>query len=133
MTIQFSDDVANGMLDSIESTIGTAPTMEIRSGSPPANCAASSTGTVLATLTLPSDWMAAAATRSKSKSGTWQDASADATGTAGYYRILVSGVCKIQGTCTGIGGGGDMIIDNPSLVATQQFTVVTYTITAPNP
>lgn len=60
MAIQFSTGVRNARLDAIETTIGTAPVMRILSGSMPANCAAAETGTIIAELTLPSDWMAAA-------------------------------------------------------------------------
>lgn len=133
MPIQFSVSVRNARLDTVESTIGTAPTLEIRSGSAPANCAAADTGTVLATLTLPSDWMAAAASGAKSILGTWQDLSADATGTAGHFRIKASSVCHIQGTCSGTGGGGDMEISpNASLTLGQSFTVNTFTLTDGN-
>ena len=85
MTVQLSTTVRNARLDQIESTIGTSPILRIRTGSAPANCGAADSGTVLAALTLPSDWMAAAASGSKAKSGTWQDTSADATGTAAHF------------------------------------------------
>lgn len=134
MGLQFSVDVRNGELDSIETTIGTTPIMEIRTGAQPANCAAADAGSVLATINLPSDWMAAAASGAKAKSGTWQDASADATGTAGHFRVKDSGgtTCHIQGSCSMAGGGGNLIIDNTSLVAGQQFTVTGFTLTAGN-
>jgi hypothetical protein len=90
MAIQYSDDVRDAKLDAIETEISTSPIMRIRTNSPPADCATADTGTVLATLTLPSDWMAAASGGTKAKSGTWQDASADANGTAGHFRIYVS-------------------------------------------
>ena len=48
------------MTVAIETTIGTAPVLKIRSGSAPADVATADSGTVLATLTLPSDWAAAA-------------------------------------------------------------------------
>lgn len=131
MTQQFSTTVRNAWLDTYESTIGTAPTLEIRSGSPPANCAASDSGTVLATLTLPSDWMAAASSGSKAKSGTWQDTSADATGTAAHFRIKQSTTCHHQGTVTATGGGGDMTVDNVSFASGQAFTITAFTLTAP--
>jgi hypothetical protein len=133
MAIQFSVTVRNARLDTVESTIGTAPTLEIRTGSPPANCAASDTGTVVATLTLPSDWMAAAASGAKAITGTWQDLSADATGTAGHFRIKLSGTTHIQGTCSATGGGGDMEISpNASVTLGQSFTVNTFTLTDGN-
>ena len=134
MTLQYSTGVRNAKLDQIETTIGTAPILRIRTGSVPAACATADSGTVLATVTLPSDWMAAASSGAKAKSGTWQDTSADATGTAGHFRIYDSGdtTCHIQGTVTITGGGGDMTVDNTSFATGQSFTVSTFTITAGN-
>jgi hypothetical protein len=134
MAIQHSVSVRNARLDAIETTIGTAPILRLRSGAKPANCAASRTGTVLASLTLPSDWLAAASSGTKSKSGTWQDLSADASGTAGHYEIVDSGgtVCHEQGTVTATGGGGDMELDNTVIAAGQSITVTTYGLTEGN-
>lgn len=134
MSLQYSVSVRNAQLDAVESTIGTSAIMEIRSGAAPANCAAADSGTVLATLNLPSDWMAAASAGSKAKSGTWQDSSADANGTAGHFRIKDSGgtTCHIQGTVTATGGGGDLQVDNTSFASGQSFTISTFTITAGN-
>ena len=133
MTLQYSTDIRNAQLDAIETILGTSPILEIRTGAPPANVAAADTGTVLATLTLPSDWMAAAASGSKAMSGTWEDTSADATGTAGHFRLKTSGaVAKMQGTVTATGGGGDMTVDNTSFAAGQQFAVTSFAITAGN-
>ena len=97
MGIQYSVAVNNARLDSIETTAGASPTLEIRSGVAPANAAAADTGTVLATLALPADWMGAAAAGSKAKSGTWQDLTADATGLGGHFRIKQGATCHIQG------------------------------------
>lgn len=134
MAIQYSTGVRNAKLDAIETTISTAPIMRIRTGSPPASCATADSGTVLATLTLPSDWMTAASGGSKAKSGTWQDASADAAGTAGHFRIYNSGdtTCHMQGTVSATGGGGDMTVDNAVFASGQQFTVTTFSITDNN-
>lgn len=131
MALQYSTAVRNALLDAMETATGTGPTLTIRTGAPPANCAAARSGTVLATIVLPSDWMAAASAGAKAiAGGPWQDASADATGTAGHFSIDQGATCHFQGTCTGIGGGGDMIIDNPALVATQAFQVNSFTLTA---
>ncbi len=134
MALQLSVSVRNARLDAIETTIGTAPLLRIRSGAAPANCAASRTGTVLATLTLPSDWMAAASGGTKALSGTWQDTSADATGTAGHFEIMDSGgtVCHMQGTVTATGGGGDLTVDNTSFASGQSFSVTSFTLTDGN-
>ena len=122
------------MLDAIESTIGTAAVLKIRTGAAPANVATADSGTVLATLSLPSDWMAAASGGSKALSGSWTDASADATGTAAHFRIYASDgtTAHLQGTVTATGGGGDMTVDSTSFTATQAFTVNSFTLTQPN-
>jgi hypothetical protein len=134
MTIQFSAAVRNAELDAIETAIGTDAVLKIRTGAAPANVAAADSGTVLATLTLPSDWMAAASSGAKAKSGTWQDASADNTGTAAHFRVYASDgtTAHIQGTVTATGGGGDMTVDSTSFTAGQSFTVNTFTLTAGN-
>lgn len=134
MAIQLSTTVRNARLDTIESTIGVSAVLKIRTGAAPANCAAADSGTVLATLSLPSDWMAAASSGAKAKSGTWEDTSADATGTAAHFRLYATDgtTCHIQGTVTATGGGGDMTVDNTSFAAAQAFTVTAFTLTDGN-
>ena len=130
MAFQFSTTVRNASLDAIETTIGTAPTLELRSGAAPANCAAADSGTLLASMTLPSDWLAAAASGAKTILGTWQDTSADAAGIVGHFRIKVGATCHIQGSVTISGGGGDMTLDNNVLALGQQVTITAFTINA---
>lgn len=134
MALKLSVAARNAGLDAIETAVGVTPILAICSGTAPANCAAAETGTRLATVNLPSDWMAAAASGAKSKLGTWEDTSADATGTAGYYRIYDSAgtTCHLQGTVTATGGGGDMEVQNTSFAAGQDFQVTSYTLTAGN-
>ena len=134
MTLQISVAVRNAMLDIIESTVGTSAVLKIRTGAQPANCAAVDTGTVLATINLPSDWMAASDAGSKALSGTWQDASADATGTAAHFRVYASDgtTCHMQGSVTATGAGGDMTLDNTSVAAGQSITISSFTLTAGN-
>lgn len=132
MALQFSTTVRNAWLDQIETTIGTGPILRIRSGSVPATCATADSGTVLVEMTLPGDWMAAASGGTKSLSGTWQDASANATGTAGHFRIYDSGgsTCHIQGTVTATSGGGDIELQNTSINSGQTVTITSFTMTA---
>ena len=130
MPFQFSVAARNASLDAIETTVGTTPTLEIRSGTVPANCAAADAGTLLASMALPSDWLAAASGGSKTLLGTWQDASADAAGTAGHFRIKQGATCHIQGTVTATGGGGDMTLDNTSIASGQQVTITAFTLNA---
>jgi len=132
MALQYSTTLRNNQLDQIESTIGTSAVLKIRSGAAPANVAAADSGTVLATFNLPSDWMAAASSGTKGKSGTWQDTSADAPGTAGHFRLYASDgtTCHVQGT---VGtSGADMIIDNTSINAGQSVTITQFDVSAGN-
>lgn len=131
MTIQLSVAKRNARLDAIEEASGV---LKIFSGAPPANCGTADSGTVLATLNLPADNMSDASNGQKDLTGVWQDASADATGTAGHWRYYASDgtTCHMQGTVTGTGGGGDMEVDNTSFEAGQQFTVTSFTLNEPN-
>ena len=132
MALQFSAAVRNARLDAIETAIGTSAVLKIRTGSAPADVATADSGTVLATLSLPSDWMAAASSGSKAKSGTWEDTSADATGTAAHFRIYASDgtTAHMQGT---VGTSGtDMIVDSVSFTAGQAFTISAFTLTDGN-
>lgn len=133
MTLALSTTVKNGMLDAIETAVGASAVLKIRTGAPPGIGNADS-GTVLATLSLPSDWMAAASGGSKAKSGTWEDASADASGTAAHFRIYASdGTTQhMEGTVTVTGGGGDMTLDSVSITAGQSITITSFTLTAGN-
>lgn len=134
MSLKLSVVVRNARLDAIESTIGADAILKIRTGSAPADCGTADSGTVLATLPLPSDWMAAASGGSKSKSGTWQDTSADGTGTAGHFRLYASDgtTCHLQGTVTITGDGGDMTLDNTSLATGQTITITGFSLTDGN-
>ena len=129
MAFQFSTAARNASLDAIETAIGASPTLELRSGAAPANCGAADSGTVLATMTLPADWLAAAAAGAKALSGSWQDAAADAAGTVGHFRIKQGATCHVQGSVT-ITGGGDMLLDNPVLAVGQQVAIASFTLNA---
>ncbi|MDH4285671.1 MAG: hypothetical protein OEV35_10175 [Gallionellaceae bacterium] len=134
MAVKLSTAVRNARLDAIETAVGAAAILKIRTGAAPAACADADSGTVLATVNLPSDWMAAASAGSKAMSGTWSDNSADGTGTAAHWRLYASdGVtCHMQGSVTATGGGGDMEVDSVSFTAGQQFSVTSFTLTDGN-
>src|ERR1044071_5107527 len=106
MSLQYSTTLRNNQLDQVEATIGTAAKLQLRTGAPPANCAAADSGTLLCEMDLPSDWMAAAGSGSKAKSGTWSGTGA-AAGTAAHFRVKDSSgaTTHIQGTVTATGGG----------------------------
>ena len=135
MAIQFSVAARNAMLDAIETAIGVSAILKIRSGAQPVDCAAADTGTVLATINLASDWMAAASAGAKALSGLpVTDSSADATGTAGHFRVYASDgtTAHWQGSVTITGGGGDLTLDSVSITAAQQVNITGWTLTAGN-
>lgn len=133
MAVQYSVAVRNARLDAIETAIGASAVLKIRTGAAPADCAAADSGSVLATIDLPADWMDAASGGAKAKSGTWEDTSADGTGTAGHFRIYATDgtTCHWQGTVGLSGSGADMIVDNTSFATGQAFTINTFSLTEP--
>lgn len=136
MTISYSATVKNNKLDSIETTISTAPLLRVYSGTVPATADTALSGnTLLATGALPSDWLAAASGGVKAKTGTWTitGQSGAGAGTAGtFFRIYDSAGtnCHMQGTFGA--SGTDMTVDNNSIANAQVLTVSTFSITSGN-
>lgn len=132
MALQFSTSVRNAMLDAIETAAGTGAVLKIRTGAAPANCGTADSGTVLASITLATDWAAAASGGTKAFSGLpVTDASADGAGTAAHFRLYASDgtTCHCQGT---VGtSASDLIVDSVSFTAGQTFNVTAWTWTAP--
>ena len=134
MAVKISVLVRNARLDAIEATIGVSAVLMIREGAAPAGIADADSGAVLATLTLPVDWMGDAAIGAKALAGVWSDTVADNTGTAGHFRIYASGgvTQHMQGTITATGGGGDMTLDSIAIVAGQTVTITACNFTEEN-
>jgi hypothetical protein len=135
MAIQLSTGARNARLDAIEVYAGNSAVLTIWSGTAPANCAAANTGTKLVSMTLPVDWMSDASAGSKAKTGTWEDASADNSGTAGYFRIhsalgAAAGNCVMQGT-VGV-SSGDLRLSSVTITAAQDVVINALTWTDGN-
>lgn len=133
MTVQRSTAVRNARLDAIESTIGTSAKVRIYTGAQPATCATAASGTLLVEWALGSDWAAGASGGVKAFNSTPVAGTATGTGTAGHYRIVDSAgtTCHEQGAVTATGGGGDVTIDNTSIVAGQTVNINSWTVTEP--
>lgn len=133
MAHQYSDAVRDAQNNQFESTVGTSAKLYLRTGTKPANCAAADTGVLLATLSLPSDWMAASSGGVVAKTGTW-NGTASTNGDVGHFRIKDSTgtTCHMQGSVTATGGGGDMTLDNITLATSQAITINTFQITRGN-
>jgi hypothetical protein len=130
MTIQLGTTLRNNRAAQLEATLGPSAKVQIRTGAQPANCAAADSGTLLAEITLPADYLTAPSGGVVSQIGTWEVA-AVAAGTAGHFRGKDSAgsVCSIQGSVTATGGGGDMTIDNVSIAVSQLVRVTSFTST----
>src|SRR4051812_23011775 len=115
MSVSYKTTEANTILDSTYDTqLGASPILDVRSGAPagPDNAAG---GTLGPSISCPATAFAAAASKSKAKSGTWSAASGAAI-TAGNYRLKKSGGTAFEeGTVTATGGGGDLTVDNTSI------------------
>jgi hypothetical protein len=133
MSLQLSVAVRNARLDAIETTVGTTAKLAFYSGAVPANCAASNPAGLLATLTLPSDWLANASAGSKALLGTWTG-SASGAGNAASFRVFASDgtTCGAQGTVTATGGGGDLTLDNINIANAQTINITSFTLTDGN-
>lgn len=137
MTMQFSDAVRNAAAAAKESAVGVSPRLRFYSGAVPANCAAARTGTLLAEIALPADWMVPGIAGQLVKNGAWSTTglAAASTGTAaGYFAVMDNAgtTCHHQGTVTATGGGGDMTIDNVSIASGQAVVVQSYSLTEGN-
>jgi hypothetical protein len=132
MSIQFSTAVRNARLAAVFATIGASAKLLLYTGAPPANCAASETGALLATLTLPAVEENAASGGSETEaSGPWTG-TASAAGTAGHFRIMdpTGATCHVQGTAGQ--SSGDLAFDNPSFAVGQNIQITSFTLTDGN-
>lgn len=134
MAKQFSTTFRNNAAGQFETTVGTAPKLQLLTGAPPANCAAAATGTLLAELTLPTDWLTAPSSGQVALNGTWSGTGLPAAGAgtaAAHYRVVDSAgtTCHEQGTVTVTGGGGDLTVDNVSIANAQPVSITSWTLT----
>lgn len=124
--IQYSSAIYLARLDQVEVSAGASAKLLLFSGSMPANCAAADTGTLLATLTLPSDWMNAASGTTKTLLGSWTGtASGGAGATPTHFRIKDNAgtTCHLQGT------SGINVSINTSASTSANGNVLTFTST----
>lgn len=129
MALQYSTTVQAAKLDAVETTIGTAPSLIIYSGAAAANCAAADPTGALVTITLPSDWMAAASSNTKGITGSPWSGTASGTGTPASFRIKQGATCHLQGSA-GV-GSGDLNL-NGSITSGQTVNITAFTLTGAN-
>lgn len=122
MALSFATNTANALLNQITARVDLgsgAGLIKLYSGTVPANANAALSGnTLLASLTCSDPSAPAAVNKTLTFNTITQDASADASGDASFFRMTDSdNNVVIQGTVTAVGGGGDLTLNSVSIVA----------------
>jgi hypothetical protein len=119
----------DAIVDLIDGGAG-AGTIAIRTGAQPTNVGDADSGTLLGTLTFSDPAFGASSTGAASASAITSDTSADASGTAGHFRIKDSSPAILfDGTCGQ--GSGDLSFDNSVIVAGGTIAISSFTVTTP--
>ena len=131
MTLAYNATLRNAMLDAITTAAGNAALLRIYDGSRPSTGGAATT--LLAELTCGTPFAAGAAAGVLTLGAITQDASANATGTATWFRIV-----KADGTTHVLDGsvgtsGSDLNLTTTSIVSGQPVSVTSFTVTEGNP
>ena len=125
--------VANRMLDFGLGINSNAAKLRIYSGTVPTNADTALSGnTLLAELTMNADSFPAAASATLTANAITADSSADATGTATFFRLMGSdsnNQVLLQGTCGT--ATSDMILNTTSIVSGANVSISSFTITMP--
>lgn len=107
-------------------------TVKVYDGTKPATAdTAVSTQTLLATCTFASPAFSAAAAGVAAAHAITQDASADANGTASWFRVLDSTGAAVMDGTVGVGSGFDCNVVSTTVTAGAAFPIASMTITAP--
>lgn len=133
MTISIRTTTRNGMLDKITTDIGNAALVRIYDGTPPASANASlSANTLLAELTGASPFASGAASGVLTASAITQDSSANASGTASFFRVYDSAGtnCMMQGTVAT--SAADLNLNTVTIVSGGPVAVTSFVLTAGN-
>jgi hypothetical protein len=133
MAFRLSTDTRNKACDAIVDDIdagGGAGTIAIRTGAQPTNVGDADTGTLLGTLTFSATAFGSAASGTATAAAITSDTIADASGTAGHFRIKDSaGNIVADGTCGQ--GSGDLSFDNSVIVAGGVIAISAFSVTVP--
>jgi len=131
MATTISASARNAAVDAITALLNGG-SLEIRTGSQPTGPGVAATGTLLGTLTLSATAFAASSSGAATANPIAGDSSADATGTAGWFRAKSSGGAGvIDGAVTATGGGGELTLDSTSIIAGGTINVTAWTVTMP--
>lgn len=130
MALAFSTALRNARADEITTAIGTSGLFRIYNGTRPAS--GGSATTLLAELALSATAAGAASSGVLTFNSITQDSSANATGTATWFRLVTSGGTFVIDGDVGT-SGSDLNLTTTSIVATQPVSVTSCVLTEGNP
>lgn len=129
MALAYSTALRNAQLDAITTAIGSSGKVRIYSGTRPVTGGTATT--LLAELPLSTTAAAAASSGVLTLNAITTDSSADATGTASWFRILTSGNTAVIDGNVGT-SGSDLNLNTVSIVSGGPVAISSFTITAGN-
>ena len=130
MALAYAVGIRNAMLDEITTVAGASALLRIYDGSRPAT--GGTANTLLAELTCNATFAAGASSGALTLNAITQDSSANATGTATWFRIVASnGTTHVLDGNVGT-SGSDLNLTTTSIVATQPVSVTSFIITEAN-
>lgn len=130
MALAYSTTLRNARLDAITTAAGNAALLRIYDGTRPASGGTATT--LLSELTCGTPFAAAASGGVLTLGSITQDSSANATGTATWFRIVTSGGTFVLDGNVGT-SGSDLNLTTTSIVSGQPVSVTSFTITEGNP
>jgi hypothetical protein len=130
MALGYVTGLRNSRMDQVSSAVGSAGLLRIYNAPRPATGGAPTT--LLSELTLGSPMAPAASGGVLTLNSITQDSSANATGTAAWFRLTTSGgTAQVDGD---VGtSGSDLNLTTTSIVTGQPVQVTSFTITEGNP
>jgi len=123
MTIKLDTSIRNAIVDEIVTNLGSGD-VKIYTGTQPADPDSAATGTLLCTISI-SSGMTSASSGSSSLTSAPESGTANATGTAGWAR-LISGGYNIDGSVAT--SGGDFTINTLSIVSGGSVSLTAFSI-----
>lgn len=134
MAISLTTPARNALLDALATYIGSGARLRIYSGTRPTNAnTALGAQVLLAELVCGTPFAPSAASAALTANAITQDASADATGTASFFRLfLANGTTAVTDGDCGV-GTGELQLVSTSIVATQPVQVTSFVFNAGNP
>lgn len=121
----------NGMVDTLNTALGSGALFRLYSGTQPANANTALSGnTLLAEIALAASPFLSGSGGAAALDTTTPDSSADNSGTATWGSFVTSGGTRVLDVSVAT-ASADMIIDNATIVAGQQVSLPSFTFSLP--